>query len=142
VREFLRSKIHNARVTKADLAYEGSFGIDADVLAQVGILPFEAIEIYNVTNGSRLRTYAIELPSGSRRYESNGAAAHHIREGDTVIIAAYTWLDESALQKFTGPRILILDEKNAVKDFYQAPNPTQQPPRKETIQQSPPTAHA
>lgn len=119
MREFLRAKIHHARVTKADLEYEGSFGIDAEILEKVGILPFESVEIYNVTNGARIRTYAIELPRGSRRFESNGAAAHHIRQGDQVIIAAYTWLDEAALQKFKGPQILIVDHKNDPKDYYQ-----------------------
>lgn len=119
MREFLRAKIHNARVTKADLHYEGSFGIDADYLDQSGIRAFESVEVYNVTNGARIRTYAIELPRGSKRFESNGAAAHHIREGDQVIIAAYTWLDETALRNFAGPKILILDEKNNRKDYYQ-----------------------
>lgn len=119
MREFLRAKIHHARVTKADLEYEGSFGMDSDLMKKVGILPFESVEIYNCTNGERIRTYAIELPAGSKRFESNGAAAHLIREGDQVIIACYTWLDDRALALYQGPKVMILDAKNSEKEFYQ-----------------------
>ncbi len=117
MREFLRAKIHRARVTRADLEYEGSFGIDSAILQQVGILPFESIEIYNVRNGERLRTYAIELPAGSGRFESNGAAAHKIKEGDVVIIACYTRLLDAQISTFR-PKILTMDGKtNQVQTF-------------------------
>jgi len=117
MREFLQSKIHGGRITKADLDYEGSLGLDADWLKQAGIRPFESVEVYNVTNGHRLRTYAIELPAGSRRMESNGAAAHWMRKGDKVIIATYAWVMESQLSSFR-PKIMILDDENRVKSSY------------------------
>jgi aspartate 1-decarboxylase len=120
MREFMRAKIHSVRVTKADLEYEGSFGMDADLMKQVGIAPFESVEIYNITNGARVRTYAIELPAGSRRFESNGAAAHHIRPGDRVIVVCYAWLTEKELPEFQGPKVLILNEKNEPKEFFQS----------------------
>jgi aspartate 1-decarboxylase len=119
VREFLRSKIHHAVITKADLEYEGSLGIDAELLKRAEILPFEAVEIYNVTNGQRVRTYAIELPAGSRRIESNGAAAHLIRQGDQVIIATYLYLNESEIAQHQ-PKILILHPDNSLKKEYRA----------------------
>lgn len=118
MREFLRAKIHHARITKAVLDYEGSLGIDADYLEMTGIEPFEAVEIYNVTNGSRLKTYAIPMPRGSKAFESNGAAAHHMKAGDQVIIACYARLTEAELKLFKGPEILILDDQNAVKTLY------------------------
>ncbi|MBN8555944.1 MAG: aspartate 1-decarboxylase [Deltaproteobacteria bacterium] len=124
MREFLRAKIHNATVTAADFEYEGSFGMDATFMKQVGIAPFESVEIYNVTNGARIRTYAIELPENSGRFESNGAAAHHIRPGDRVIIACYAWVLENEVTNFKGPKILILNEKNQRKEFFQS-KPTQ-----------------
>ena len=116
-REFLQSKIHFATITGADLEYEGSLGMDSDLMKKIGILPFESVEVYNVTTGARIRTYAIELPSGSRRFESNGAAAHHIRKGDKVIIATYIWLESDEIKNFR-PKILILGPENTVKSCY------------------------
>lgn len=119
MREFLRAKIHGARITKADLDYEGSLGIDSALLQKADIKPFESVEVYNVTNGERLRTYAIELPAGSGRIESNGAAAHWMRPGDKVIIASYAWLEETKLQAHR-PKILIVTDDNKPKRFYEA----------------------
>lgn len=118
MREFLRAKIHNGIITKADLDYEGSLGMDSALMRQVDIRPFESIEIYNVTNGERLRTYAIELPENSGRIESNGAAAHWMRKGDRVIIAAYTWIEESKIADLK-PKILILGPDNRVKNYFE-----------------------
>jgi len=117
-REFLQSKIHFATITGADLEYEGSLGIDSALMKQIGILPFESVEVYNVTTGARIRTYAIELPPGSKRFESNGAAAHHIRKGDKVIIATYIWLEPDEIKSFEA-RILILGPENSTKACYQ-----------------------
>lgn len=119
MREFLKSKIHGGSVTQAELTYEGSFGIDQDWMDEVGISPFEAIEVYNITNGSRLKTYAIPFARGSKQLQSNGAAAHLIRVGDKVIIASYAWLSDQDLEKFRGPKIMILGEDNAKKKFYE-----------------------
>jgi aspartate 1-decarboxylase len=118
MRQFLRAKIHGAMITQADLDYEGSLGVDEDYLDATGIAPFEAIEIYNVTSGTRVKTYAIPLERGSRRFESNGAAAHLIRKGDRVIVVCYEFFTPSELKKFKGPEILILDESNSIKKLY------------------------
>lgn len=119
MREFLRSKIHRAKVTGARVDYEGSFGIDALYLKQAQILPYESVEVYNVTNGNRIRTYAIELPEGSGRFESNGAAAHLIREGDVVIITCYIRLEDNQISSHR-PRIMLLGENNEIKSSYEA----------------------
>jgi aspartate 1-decarboxylase len=84
-----KSKIHRATVTHADLAYEGSVTIDADLLDAAQILPHEAVHIWNVTRGSRLMTYALEGPRGSGAIAVNGAAAHLNKPGDLVILATY-----------------------------------------------------
>jgi aspartate 1-decarboxylase len=118
MREFLKSKIHGGQVTQADLAYEGSFGIDQEWMEEVGISPFEAIEVYNISNGARLKTYAIPFPRGSKQLQANGAAAHLVQVGHRVIIVSYAWLSENDLEKFYGPKILILNESNATVRFY------------------------
>ena len=110
----LKGKLHQAAITAADLEYEGSCAIDADLLARAGILEYEQIHIYNVTNGQRLVTYAIKAPAGSREICANGAAAHHMRAGDRVIIAAYASMDAAAAERHK-PRVLILDENNEIK---------------------------
>lgn len=110
----LKAKLHQAVITGADLDYEGSCAIDAELLAGAGILEYEQIHIYNVTNGERLVTYAIKAPAGSRYIRANGAAAHHMRAGDRVIIAAYAAMDAAAAERFQ-PRVLILDKHNNVK---------------------------
>jgi aspartate 1-decarboxylase len=84
-----KSKIHRATVTHADLAYEGSVTIDRDLLEAAQILPYEAIHIWNVTQGTRLVTYALEGPAGSGAVCVNGAAAHLNRPGDVVILATF-----------------------------------------------------
>ena len=83
-----KSKIHRATVTHADLAYEGSVTIDSDLLDAAGILPYEAVHIWNATQGTRLVTYALEGPRGSGAICVNGAAAHLNKPGDLVILAA------------------------------------------------------
>ena len=84
-----KSKIHRATVTHADLAYEGSVTIDADLLDAAGILPYEAVHIWNATRGTRLMTYALEGPRGSQVICVNGAAAHLNQPGDLVILATF-----------------------------------------------------
>ena len=84
-----KSKIHRATVTHADLDYEGSVTIDVALLEAAQILPYEAVHIWNVTRGTRLVTYALEAPRGSGAVCVNGAAAHHNRPGDLVILATF-----------------------------------------------------
>ncbi len=85
----LKSKIHRATVTHADLDYEGSVTIDVSLMKAANILPYEAVHIWNVTRGTRLMTYALEGPEGSACICVNGAAAHLNKPGDLVILATY-----------------------------------------------------
>jgi len=110
----LKAKLHQATVTAADLEYEGSCAIDVDLLRRAGIAEYEQIHLYNITNGERLVTYAIQAPAGSREICANGAAAHRMRAGDCVIIAAYAAMEAGEAERFQ-PRILILDGDNGVK---------------------------
>lgn len=109
----LKCKLHRACVTHAELDYEGSCAIDRDLMEMAGILPYEQIQIYNITNGERFTTYAIEAEAGSRVISVNGAAAHKASPGDRVIICAYAVLDESELASFK-PSLVYLDEQNRV----------------------------
>ena len=111
---FLKAKLHRARVTHAELDYEGSCAIDEDLLEASGIREYEQIQIYNVTNGERFTTYAIRAERASRTISVNGAAAHKARPGDIVIICAYGQYDaqEAASHK---PVLIYLGEGNHVK---------------------------
>ena len=93
-RRMFKSKIHRATVTGADVDYEGSFSIDRRLMDAADIIDSEEVHIWNVTRGTRLTTYAIEAPPGSGVICANGAAAHLIREGDLVIIATFTDMEE------------------------------------------------
>jgi aspartate 1-decarboxylase len=106
-----RAKIHRARVTQADLDYVGSITIDQDLLEEADILPNERVDIYNITNGNRLSTYALSGPRGSGVIGVNGAAAHLVKPGDMVIIAAYGNFTE-AQARTLKPRVVLVDEKN------------------------------
>lgn len=115
----LKAKLHRATVTAADLEYEGSCAIDADLLARAGIAAYEQIHLYNLSNGERLVTYAIKAPAGSRQICANGAAAHRMRPGHRVIIAAYAVMEAAEAARFR-PCVLILDEDNAIKSEHGA----------------------
>ncbi|MEM9740010.1 MAG: aspartate 1-decarboxylase [Pseudomonadota bacterium] len=110
----LKAKLHSARVTQCDLHYEGSVSIDQDLLDASGILPHERVDIWNVTNGSRISTYALEAPRGSKTIGVNGAAARHFAEGDTVIIAAFAQVEEERARQH-APTVVLLDENNTIK---------------------------
>ena len=103
----LKSKIHRAVVTQTQLEYDGSCGIDSNYLKAVDIKPFEQIHIYNLTNGERLITYAIEAEAGSKTISMMGAAAHKASVGDLIIIAAYGSFEKRELDQFE-PKILRL----------------------------------
>ncbi|WP_019021349.1 MULTISPECIES: aspartate 1-decarboxylase [unclassified Thioalkalivibrio] len=109
----LKGKLHKARVTHCELEYEGSCAIDTRLLEASGILPFEQIQIYNVDNGERFTTYAIEAEAGSGVVSVNGAAAHKASVGDRVIICAYGQLDAAEAREFT-PDLVYLDADNAI----------------------------
>ena len=109
----LRAKLHQARVTGADLDYVGSITIDAALLDQVGMLPYERVLIADIENGARFETYIIEGPTGSGVIELNGAAARLVDIGDRLIIMAFA-LSAYPPPKDWAPRVLVLDEKNRV----------------------------
>ncbi len=108
LRTICKSKIHNATVTQADLEYIGSIGIDVGLLERADILTGEKVAVWNLTTGVRIETYAIPLPDGSGEVVVNGAAAHHFKRGDRVIIAAFVLTDE-----VIQPRMFVVDGDNA-----------------------------
>lgn len=118
----LKAKIHRATVTRAHLDYEGSVTIDRDLLEASGILPYERVEIYNVTRGTRLATYAIAGEPGSGAIEINGAAAHLAGPGNLVILAAYCDLtpEEAAVHR---PRLVFVDGLNRVVELKASEKP-------------------
>src|SRR5215470_15400239 len=111
MRTMLRGKIHRATVTGADLHYEGSVTIDVELLEGADIIPYERVDIWNVTNGERFQTYALAGQRGSGVVCINGAAAHKARRGDLVIIAAFTQLSEAEARQWT-PHCVFVDERN------------------------------
>lgn len=110
----LKSKIHGATLTMTDLHYEGSIAIDEDLLEASGILPFEQVDIWNVTNGARLQTYAMPAPRGSRTLLLNGAAARLAHAGDQVIISAFATIEAKAARDH-APTILIMNRDNTIE---------------------------
>ena len=110
-RILLKSKIHRATVTDAQLHYEGSVTIDHDLMLAANIAEHEQVHIYDINNGNRLITYAIQGPSGSGIICINGAAAHLVSPGNLVIIAAYAQFNESEVATHR-PRIVHVDGKN------------------------------
>ncbi len=110
----LKCKLHRATVTQANLNYEGSITIDKDLMEQSNILVNEQVEILDITNGTRLITYAIEGERGSGIIGINGAAAHLVKKDDLVIICAYIGMSEEKAKNYE-PTILLLDKNNKVK---------------------------
>lgn len=110
---FLKSKIHRATVTEANLDYEGSIAIDKKLMDKAGFYPYEQVDVLNITNGSRLTTYVIEAPAGSGDIGVQGAAAHLVSKGDLVIICAYCQIEEKDAKTYKAKNILV-DGKNKV----------------------------
>jgi aspartate 1-decarboxylase len=109
----LKSKIHRARVTDANINYEGSITIDSQLMAKADILPYEQVHVLDVNNGARFTTYAIEGEGGSGCICLNGAAARLAVKGDIVIILSYTTVPEEEAKDFK-PTIVHVNEKNAI----------------------------
>lgn len=109
----LNAKLHRACVTHAELEYEGSCAIDSRLLDAAGIHVYEQLHIYNITNGERFTTYAIEAEPGSRVISINGAAAHKAQPGDRIIICTYTVLNPREMRSHK-PALVYLDECNQV----------------------------
>ena len=113
-RTLFKSKIHRATVTHADLDYEGSITLDAELMRAADILPYEKVAVWNVTRGSRLETYALEGAPGSGVVCVNGAAAHHNRPGDLVIVATFAEMEEAEARAHE-PRVVLVDASNHVR---------------------------
>lgn len=107
------AKIHRARVTKADLHYAGSVNVDQELLEAAGILPYEQVDIYDITNGARLTTYAMPGERGLGEIKINGAAAHLVRPGDLVILVAYGVFEEEEARSLK-PTVVLVDERNRI----------------------------
>lgn len=115
-RLFLKSKIHRATITQSDLNYEGSISIDENLMDAANIAKYEKVEIYNISNGQRLATYAIPAERGSGIIGLNGAAARLGHTGDLIIIASYCYLEESEIAEHE-PVLLLADQNNRIKSI-------------------------
>ena len=115
IRTFLKSKIHRATVTNVDLNYDGSLGIDAELMRSADMLPYERVHVYNISNGERFETYAIEEPPGSGTIALKGAAARKGALGDLIIVTCYTQMDDREYHQF-HPTIVVVDKNNGVKE--------------------------
>jgi len=110
-RVMMKSKIHRATVTATALHYEGSLSVDQDLLDAADILPFEQIQVWDVTNGTRLTTYALSGERGTGTVQVNGAGAHLIQTGDVIIIATFTTLSDKVARAHT-PVVIFVDANN------------------------------
>jgi len=113
-RTMLKSKIHRATVTNAELGYEGSCAIDDDLLDAADIREYQQIEIWNVNNGERFTTYAIRAERGSGVISINGAAARKASPGDILIIATFAAYEEAELRAYK-PDLVYVDDRNRIK---------------------------
>ena len=109
----LKSKIHQARVTRATIDYEGSISIDKKLMEEADILPYEQVQVLNLNNGARFTTYAVGAESGE--IGVNGAAARLAAVGDTIIILSYCYVDEDEARNFS-PKLVCVDAKNAITE--------------------------
>jgi len=113
VLSLLKSKLHRATITQADVDYEGSLTLDRHFMEAANILPFEEVHVWNVTRGTRFRTYAMEGEAGSGIVCANGAAALLAQPGDIVIVATFTLMDESEARRHQ-PRIVLVGPGNRI----------------------------
>ncbi len=114
-RFMLKSKLHRATVTDADLHYEGSISIDESLMEAADIISYEKVAIYDISNGERFTTYAIKGEKGSGVICLNGAAARKVSRGDLIIIATYVLVDEADAQRWS-PKCVLLDGNNRIKE--------------------------
>ncbi len=121
-RILFKSKIHRARVTEANLYYEGSITIDKELMEIADILENEKVSVLNINNGERFDTYVIEGDYGKRDICLNGAAARKVAVGDEVIIITYGFFEENEIKDFQ-PKIVLLDQQNNVKSISHKTSP-------------------
>ena len=114
-RTMMKSKIHRAIVTESNLDYEGSITIDSRLMEKANIIPYEQVDIYNVTSGERFTTYAIKGEKDSGVICINGAAAHKAKKGDMVIIVTYASFNETELKSFKPAKVYV-DGQNKIKN--------------------------
>ena len=124
MRFVMRSKIHRATVTDADIDYVGSISIDSELMQAAGIEEWEKVHVLDVTNGSRLETYAIKAPAGSGKICINGAAAHLVHPGDLVILLTFEGISNDQIEAYS-PTIVHVNSKNEVVDIGQELSATQ-----------------
>lgn len=115
-RTLLKAKIQNAVVTESRLDYEGSLGLDENLMRAADMVPFEKVHAYNISNGERFSTYLIKEEKDSGNVAIYGAAAHKVKRGNRLIIVSYIDLDEDEIEFFM-PKIIILDEKNRIQEI-------------------------
>jgi len=115
-RILLKAKIHGVTVTEANLHYEGSLTLDESLIEAAGMIPYEQVHVYNISNGERFMTYLIKGERNSGVVGVNGAAAHKAKIGDELILATYVSLEEGELDFFI-PKILIADKNNKIKEI-------------------------
>jgi len=113
LREMLIGKLHRGVVTECRLDYEGSLTVDQDLIDAAGMLVHQKIQVLDINNGSRIETYLIPGPRGSRHIQVNGAAARLFHKGDRVIVCAFGILDD-AEARAVQPRVVLLDEQNRI----------------------------
>jgi aspartate 1-decarboxylase len=112
----LKSKIHRATIKQADLNYEGSLTVDKGLMEAVDLHPYERVMVYNINNGERFDTYAIEGKAGSGVIGLNGAAARKGMIGDQIIIVSYAFFSENELIDYS-PKIILLNKSNQIKEW-------------------------
>ncbi len=122
LRVMMKSKIHRATVTQADLNYEGSLTISAELMRAADILPYEMVHVYNVSNGDRFETYAIEGEENSGVICLNGAAARKGAPGDIIIITTYATYEAAELEEHK-PKVVLVDRRNCLKNTSSAEKP-------------------
>lgn len=113
-RFMLKSKIHRATVTDANLEYEGSITIDENLMDAADLIEFEKVAIFDVTNGSRIETYVIRGERGTGVMCVNGAAAHQVHKGDIIIVASFVTMDEAEVARHQ-PRLVYVDAANRIR---------------------------
>jgi aspartate 1-decarboxylase len=111
--KLMKSKVHRATVTGADLNYEGSIALDEALMDAAGFQVGEAVHVWNLNNGERFETYVIQAPRGSGEVRLNGAAARLVHPGDLVIVVSFCWMESAEAAKHK-PRVVLVDEKNRV----------------------------
>jgi aspartate 1-decarboxylase len=113
-RTLLKSKIHRATVTDADLNYDGSITVDASLMRAADMVPYEQVHVWNVNNGERFQTYVIPGPADSGTICVNGSAARRVHRGDLLIIATFAALGEEEARRHQ-PAVVLVDERNRIR---------------------------